>query len=331
MKDRIIVFGGLGFIGSDFVRLIDKAFDILICDNYSYSANHDAVKDCTETTLNCDISNREEVEDAIRIYRPKYIINFAAETHVDNSIHGNRNLFMDTNTLGVFNILESIKRIDKNIKFVQVSTDEVYGDLPLNSGEKFNVDYSYNPSSVYSVSKASADMLCKAYHRTFGLNVCVTHCGNNYGEWQYPEKMIPFWIGRLLSGQKIPIYGNGLNVRDWIYVRDHTRALFTVLESGVAGAEYLIGSNNERSNLQLAYLLLKIVKATEINPESWIEFVEDRKGHDKRYAINNESIRNLGWSSDTDFESKLKEVVAWYIEHGQWLKETINNVNKHIK
>lgn len=320
----ILVTGGCGFIGSNFVRRWLEMNDELLInvDKMTYAA---------DITLNPEFQNNESylwrkgsIEDMglmaelLMVHRPRAIVNFAAESHVDNSI-ANAFPFMKTNIMGTFNLLECVRQCDPNIKFIHVSTDEVFGSLGKDD-LPFDESTAYDPRSPYSASKASSDHLVRAYHHTHGLNTMITNCSNNYGPYQNPEKLIPVIIRKALAGERIPIYGDGTNVRDWIYVMDHVEALMDVLDMGEAGETYCVGGGNEYSNLRIAYEILDIL---EIGKDL-IEFVEDRKGHDFRYAINSEKIYiHLGWKPRTDFMDGLYKTVEWYKQNTSWVSKCL--------
>lgn len=320
----ILVTGGCGFIGSNFVRRWLEMNDELLInvDKMTYAA---------DLTLNPELKDnpsymfrKGSIEDMtlfaelLMVHRPRAIVNFAAESHVDNSI-ANAFPFMKTNIMGTFNLLECVRQCDPNIKFIHVSTDEVFGSLgPYD--QPFDESTAYDPRSPYSASKASSDHLVRAYHHTHGLNTIITNCSNNYGPYQNPEKLIPVIIRKALAGERIPIYGDGTNVRDWIYVQDHVEALMDVLDMGEAGETYCVGGGNEYSNLRIAYEILDIL---EIGKDL-IEFVEDRKGHDFRYAINSEKIYvHLGWKPRTSFMDGLYKTVEWYKQNTSWVSKCL--------
>ncbi len=325
---NIFVAGGAGFIGSNFIKYILKKYKgikVLNYDAITYSGNLDNLKDIKNDKrykfVRGNIADKKKFDKAFKYFKPDYIINFAAETHVDKSIHVGAKEFIDTNIVGVFNILEEIKTNSKIKKYVQVSTDEVYGSLSLGSKNKFKEDTAFAPNVPYAATKASGDMLCRAYFKTFKVPVVVTHCSNNYGPYQYPEKLIPFLILRMLEKKKIPLYGDGENVRDWIYVLDHCSALELCLFKGKPGETYNIGADNEKNNLEIANLILKYFN----RDKSWLEFVSDRPGHDRRYAIDSSKIeKELGWKSKYKFEKAFKETIDWYLNNKNW----INKVRK---
>ena len=334
---KIFVAGGAGFIGSNFIRyILDKYKEahILNFDALTYSGNLENLKDIENSDrykfIQGNVADSAVLNKTFDNFKPDYVINFAAETHVDRSIHIGAKEFIDTNIGGVFNILEAVKANPQIIKYVQVSTDEVYGSLDLNSEEKFLEKTTFAPNVPYAATKAGGDLLCRAYNHTFGVPVVVTHCSNNYGPYQYPEKLIPFLILRMLEGKKIPLYGDGENVRDWIYVLDHCSALELCLFKGKAGEVYNIGADNEIANIKIAELILKYFN----KDKSWIEYVEDRPGHDRRYAINSDKIeKELGWSPQYNFEQAFDETVKWYLENKEWVnnvREKTGVFNPHI-
>lgn len=325
---RILVGGGAGFIGSNFIRHILKAHSnatILNFDSITYSGNLDNLLDIVKNKryefIKGDVADGKKLSAAFKSFRPDYVINFAAETHVDKSIHVGAKEFIDTNITGVFNFLESVKVNLGVKKYLQVSTDEVYGSLSLESKNLFSEDTPFHPNVPYAATKAAGDLLCGAYFNTFKTPVVVTHCSNNYGPYQYPEKLIPFLILRMLDGKSLPIYGDGKNVRDWIYVLDHCTALELCLLKGKAGETYNIGADNEMNNLEIADLILKKFG----KDKSSIEFVGDRPGHDRRYAIDAGKIkRELGWRPKYNFARAFNETVDWYLNNPKW----IDNVRK---
>ena len=307
---RVLVTGGAGFIGSNFVikSLRDRPeLKITVLDSLTYAGNLEnlaPVKD-TITFIKGDIRDKATVEDVVA--GQDLIVHFAAESHNDNSLK-DPGLFVETNVVGAANLISAA--VKQEARFHHISTDEVYGELPLDSKEKFTEDTPYNPSSPYSASKASSDMLVRAWVRSFGLRATITNCSNNYGPNQHSEKLIPNTISHVLAGKKPPVYGNGKNVRDWIHVDDHTDGVWAAIERGVIGETYLLGANNERSNLEVVSQIL-----TELGKEpDWFEFVEDRPGHDLRYAIDSSKARaELGWIPvATDFTKNIEAIVKFY-------------------
>lgn len=335
-KSTILVCGGSGFIGSHFVRMMltkHPNIRIVNLDKLTYSGNQDNVRDVAKnkryTFVRGDIADRKKVAAVFKKYKPDYVINFAAETHVDRSIHMGPEEFIRTNIFGPFTLLEAIKENPVR-KYVQVSTDEVYGTLTLSSKKKFTETTAFAPNVPYASTKAGGDLLCNSYAQTWGLPVVVTHCSNNYGPYQYPEKLIPFFILRSLEGRKVPLYGDGKNVRDWIYVLDHCEALELCLFKGKAGEVYNIGADNERNNRAIAALILKRFG----RDASWIEFVKDRPGHDRRYAIDASKIeRELGWKPRHSFKEALPATIEWYINNQTWVERVrrkTGEFNPHI-
>lgn len=320
----ILVCGGAGFIGSNFIHyILGKYPDVKIAnlDKLTYSGNLDNLKDIAKDKRHFftkgDISNAKVIATIFKKYPPDYVVNFAAETHVDRSIHVGALEFIKTNVEGVFNLLEAIKK-QTVIKYVQVSTDEVYGTLSLDSKDKFTETTPFSPNVPYAATKAGGDLLCNAYFTTWKVPVVVTHCSNNYGPYQYPEKLIPFFTLRMLEEKKLPLYGDGKNVRDWIYVLDHCRALELCLLKGRAGSVYNIGADNELSNLQIALMIAKQFG----HDETSFEFIPDRPGHDRRYAIDPRKIKNeLGWKPEYSFERAFRETVDWYKNNQDWIRK----------
>lgn len=311
---NILVTGGAGFIGSHFIiHMLKKCKDCKIVnfDVLTYAANKDFLKKIENNPnylfVQGSICNDEIVSRIIEENNITHIVNFAAESHVDRSIK-NPIPFLETNVLGTEVLLR--KAVKYNIeKFIQVSTDEVYGSL--GDSEYFTEESPLKPNSPYSASKASADLIVRTYYKTYGLNVNITRCSNNYGPHQHPEKLIPLTILKALKNEKIPIYGSGKNVRDWIYVKDHCQAIDLVLQKGQSGEIYNIGTNNEWRNIDLVKLILKQLGKSE----KLIEFVDDRLGHDYRYAIDSSKMKNsLGWKYETSFTDKINETIEWYVQ-----------------
>jgi len=315
---KILVTGGLGFIGSNFIRYSLSKFpeiEIINIDKVGFGANPANLKDLKNVKnyqfVRGDITDQKIVTELIK--KVDAVVNFAAESHVDRSI-ADPSPFINSNILGTFTLLEAVRKFNRDAKYIQISTDEIYGDTLEGS---FNEEDRLKPSNPYSASKASADMLCIAYHRTYGLNINITRCTNNFGPCQFPEKLIPKTIIRALRNLPIPVYGTGKNVRDWIYVLDHCEALSLVLERGKLGEIYNISSGNEKTNLQVVREILKLLDRTE----DLITFVEDRPGHDLRYSLNSTKIRSeLGWKPKHTFSSALEETVKWYVENEWWWK-----------
>ena len=324
---KILVTGGAGFIGSNCIHyLLNKYEDIEIVnyDVLSYGSNlenlRDVEKDKRYKFIKGDIADREKLEEVIKSEEIAYIINFAAETHVDRSISSPLS-FINTNVVGVATLLEMARKYDID-RLVHISTDEVYGDIVEGS---FREGDRLNPSSPYSASKASADLIVKSYVRTYGIDAVITRCSNNYGPYQFPEKLIPKTIIRALKGLKIPIYGTGKQVRDWIFVEDHCRGIDLVLQKGKKGEVYNIASNEEKENIEVVRRILTYLGKNE----DMIGYVEDRPGHDVRYSLNTEKIRNLGWKPVYNFNEGLKYVVEWYVKNEWWWKPLINDKVLH--
>lgn len=334
-----MVAGGAGFIGSNFVRYMLKShpdYDIINYDKLTYAGNLDNLKDVANNPKyhfeQGDITDLDRLNEVIKKHDVTHLINFAAETHVDKSIHGGIKDFVLTNALGVQMLLDAV-RFNKLERMVNVSTDEVYGALGLDEDRKFTEDTPINPNMPYAAAKAGGDLMCHAYWVTHKVPVIVTHCSNNYGPYQFPEKLIPFFIFKAMSGEKVPVYGDGLNVRDWIHALDHASALDLLLHQGNVGEVYNIGVDNERNNLEITKMVLKILGLSE----DLITFVEDRPGHDRRYAIDAEKIMSLGWKPKYTremFETGLKETVQWYLDNEAWVEKIrtrMNEINQHIK
>jgi dTDP-glucose 4,6-dehydratase len=312
MTKTILITGGAGFIGSHFVKLVlaETDWQVVNLDALTYAGNlanlREIENDPRYKFVKGSVTDKKLVGELMQ--QADFVAHLAAESHVDNSVK-NPGIFVETNVLGTQTLLDAAREHGVE-KFLQVSTDEVYGSLPLDSGAPFTEESPIQPNSPYSASKAGADLLCRAAHATHGLPIVISRCSNNYGTHQLPEKLIPLTIMRALADEKIPIYGDGKNVRDWIHVTDHCRALLTILQKGQVGEIYNAGGNNEVANLDLVRLLLKILG----KPESLIEFVADRPGHDRRYAIDSSKIqKELGWSpKHTNFAIELAQVVEWY-------------------
>ena len=335
---RLLVSGGAGFIGSNFIRYMLATYpdvEIVNFDKLTYAGNLDNLADVINNPcyhfVQGDICNLDELNAVIKKYQIDHIINFAAETHVDRSIHGGCKDFVLTNTLGVQMLLDAA-RGNSVKKMVNVSTDEVYGALRLDDSLKFTESTPVAPNMPYAAAKAGGDLMCNAYFVTHKVPVVVTHCSNNYGPYQFPEKLIPFFIFRLLNNQKVPMYGDGLYVRDWIHVTDHASALDLLLRQGEPGGVYNIGVDNERSNMEITKMILRIMG----KGEDMIEHVEDRPGHDRRYAIDASKILALGWKpvyTREKFEQGIQETVQWYLENTVWvdaLRKRQVELNTHI-
>ncbi|MEM9253560.1 MAG: dTDP-glucose 4,6-dehydratase [Planctomycetota bacterium] len=320
---HILLTGGSGFIGSNFVRLVlrDRPdYQVTNLDCLTYSGNPENLTDVdADDRYQFVHGNILDLELCQRlIEQADAVVHMAAESHVDRSIQDARP-FVESNVLGTQTLLDAMRRVDPdNTKtFVHVSTDEVFGDLPLDQPElMFRETTPYAPSSPYSASKAGSDMVARAYHHTFGMKVMTTNCSNNHGPYQFPEKVIPLFVTNLIEGKKVPLYGDGRNVRDWLQVEDHCEAVLTVLEKGTAGETYCIGGNNERSNLELTHSILELMG----KGHDMIEPVTDRLGHDRRYAIDATKIKaELGWEpTRSAWPQALESTVRWYVDHPQW-------------
>jgi dTDP-glucose 4,6-dehydratase len=322
----IIITGGLGFIGSNLVNILSKKnFFIINIDKITYASNLNNISNNLKNYkfYKQDINNQNFIKKILEKYNPSLIFNLAAETHVDRSIDSPRQ-FINSNIYGVFNLLETIKKYKKKIKLIHVSTDEVYGDIKKN--EKSKEFDSYNPSSPYAASKASGDLLIKSYVRTYKIPAIITNCCNNYGPNQYPEKLIPTIIYKIINKKPVPIYGNGKNIREWIHVEDHCNALIKVSEKGVLGESYNIGSGIELNNIDITKKIISSFKEIDFNLANKAKFifVKDRPGHDLRYSLNSSKIKiNLKWSCKYNFDEGIKKTVVWYIN--KFSKNFFNN------
>ena len=324
MKIKVIVTGGLGFIGSNLIELlIKKKFFVINIDCNTYSSNYYNTKDYKKNYkfIKCNINNKKKIFNILSKYKPAAIFNLAAETHVDRSID-NPKAFIDSNILGVFNLLEAFRKFhkkNKNSKLIHISTDEVYGDILKG---RSNENYSYKPSSPYSASKASSDHLVYSYFRTYKLPVIITNCSNNYGPKQHPEKLVPKLIYNILNNKPLPIYGKGKNSREWIYVKDHCEALIKVYQKGKVGEFYNIGSNKNLNNLEVCRNLINVSKnLIKLGKKVKISFVKDRPGHDIRYALNSNKIKkDLGWFPKTSFKEGIKLTFNWYYNNRSYYK-----------
>lgn len=311
---KILVTGGLGFIGSNFVHhMLQKRVEVINLDALKYGSNLENLKGVNNgyTLVKGDITDEKLLSNLVEDV--EVVINFAAESHVDRSISA-PNEFFNSNTKGVFTILESIRRYNPDAKFIQVSTDEVYGDVLEGS---FKESDKLNPSSPYSASKAAGDMLVFGYTRTYGLSALVTRCTNNYGPFQFPEKLIPKTIIRAKKELTIPLYGAGENVRDWIYVSDHCKAIEMLMNKGKKGEVYNISSGEEKTNIEVINTILNILDKNE----DLIEFVEDRPGHDLRYSLDSSKMQRLGWKPNFNFEEGIEKTVEWYLENEWWWEQ----------
>ena len=331
-----IVTGGAGFIGSHFVRQVlqyEQDVKVINLDKLTYAGNLDSLADVAQnpqyTFVQGDIGDRELIASLLAEHKPTVIVNFAAESHVDRSIDGPE-AFIETNIMGTFRLLDEVRKWWKELpveeqqsfRFLHVSTDEVYGTL--GSEGLFTEETPYAPNSPYSASKASSDHLVRAYHHTYGLPTLTTNCSNNYGPYQFPEKLIPLIIQNALAGKNLPIYGDGMQVRDWLFVEDHCRAIRKVIEQGILGETYNIGGHNEISNLKVVQTLCALLDEYQPREDqkSYVEqitFVTDRPGHDRRYAIDASKIgKELGWYPEETFESGIRKTVKWYLDNQTW-------------
>jgi len=324
-KIKVILTGGLGFIGSNLIELlIKKNFYVINIDKISYSSNFYNVKDFTKNKnyrfIKCDINNKSKIYKILKKEKPSALFNLAAESHVDRSIDSPYS-FIKNNIVGVYNLLEAVKDYyndNKRFKLIHISTDEVYGDI-IKGRTKEN--YPYRPSSPYAASKASSDHLVYSYYHTYKLPIIITNCSNNYGPKQHPEKLIPKVIYNIINNIDIPIYGDGKNSREWIYVKDHCYALLDVLKKGKIGEFYNIGSNENINNIDICKKLFMVFKKFNLKSTSKIKFINDRPGHDRRYALNsNKIIKGLKWKRKIKIEEGLNQTVKWYLENKLYFK-----------
>lgn len=324
---KLLVTGGAGFIGSNFIFYMKKKhpdYNLLCVDKLTYAGNLATLAPVMEDPkfkfIRADIAGREAIYGIFEAERPDIVVNFAAESHVDRSIEDPA-IFLKTNVMGTQVLLDACRKYGIS-RYHQVSTDEVYGDLPLDRPDLFFTEQTpLHTSSPYSASKAAADLLCNAYHRTYGLPITISRCSNNYGPYQFPEKLIPLMIANALANKPLPVYGQGLNVRDWLYVEDHCVAIDRILERGQAGQTYNIGGHNEMRNIDIVKLICRALG----KPESLITYVTDRKGHDMRYAIDPTFIHEqLGWLPATKFSDGIQRTIEWYLNNRSWWEEIVN-------
>jgi len=336
---NILITGGAGFIGSAVVRLaISRGHSIVNLDALTYAATLESLASISNhpnySFVRMDIRDRENLDAVFSKHKPEVVMHLAAESHVDRSIDGPAS-FIETNIKGTFNILEASRKhwqeqgYPDKFRFHHVSTDEVFGSLPDEPETRFTEKTPYSPRSPYSASKASSDHLVRAWHKTYGLPVILTNCSNNFGPYQFPEKLIPVVILNALLEKPIPIYGNGKNIRDWLFVDDHANALLLALEKGKSGRTYNIGSENEQTNLEVVKIICNILDRLSPRKKGQyadlITFVKDRPGHDARYAIDPSRIRNeLGWQTNVTFENNLEKTVKWYLENQNWWQPLLN-------
>ena len=323
----ILVTGGAGFIGANFIFYMRKMHpdDRIVClDKLTYAGNLSTLANVLDDPqfrfVKADICDRDSVFGLFEEETPDIVVNFAAESHVDRSIE-DPGVFLRTNILGTQTLMDACREYG-NIRYHQVSTDEVYGDLPLDRPDLFFTEQTpIHTSSPYSASKASADLLTLAYHRTYGLPITISRCSNNYGPYQFPEKLIPLMIANCLNDKPLPVYGKGLNIRDWLYVEDHCRAIDLIIHKGRIGEVYNVGGHNEMKNIDIVKLICKELG----KPESLISYVADRKGHDMRYAIDPAKIHlELGWLPETAFETGIRKTIAWYLDNRSWWEEIVS-------
>ena len=332
---KIVVTGGAGFIGSAVCRMLvrDLGIDVVNIDCLTYASNLNSLESIADSKLysfyQVNVCDRQAISDILRLERPDAIMHLAAESHVDRSITGPA-AFIETNITGTYSMLEAARaywaelpmRQKEAFRFLHISTDEVFGSL--SDDGLFSETTAYDPSSPYSASKAASDHLVMAWHRTYGLPVVLSNCSNNYGPYHFPEKLIPLMISNALLGRELPVYGMGINVRDWLYVEDHARALYAVVTKGIPGERYVVGGRNEKSNLEVVHQICELLDAAAPRDDgashtAAINFVEDRPGHDYRYAINPEKIeRELGWKAEETFATGLAKTVDWYLRNEMW-------------
>lgn len=329
---KIIVTGGAGFIGGNFIHFMIKKYSqykIICLDNLTYAGNLETLKDVMENEnfkfIKADITDRATIYKIFEEIKPNIVVNFAAESHVDRSIE-NPEIFLNTNIIGTNILLDACKKYGID-RYHQVSTDEVYGDLPIDRSDMFFTEKTkINPSSPYSASKASADLLVMSYYRTFNIPVTISRCSNNYGPYHFPEKLIPLMIINALNDKELPVYGNGKNIRDWLYVEDHCSAIDMIIHNGTVGEVYNIGGHNEKTNLDVVKTIVKELGKSD----DLITYVKDRPGHDLRYAIDPTKInKELGWIPETKFEEGIKKTIKWYIDNKDWWTGIINGEYKN--
>ena len=324
---KMIITGGAGFIGSNFIfymRRQHPEYDLICIDKLTYAGNlatlAPILHDPKFKFVKMDIADRKAVYQLFEAEKPDVVVNFAAESHVDRSIE-NPAVFLETNVMGTQVLLDACRKYGIK-RYHQVSTDEVYGDLPLDRPDLFFTEQTpLHTSSPYSASKASADLLCNAYHRTYGLPITISRCSNNYGPYQFPEKLIPLMIANCEAEKPLPVYGEGLNVRDWLYVDDHCSAIDLILQGGKEGQVYNVGGHNEKRNIDI----VKLIVAATGKSEDLITYVADRKGHDQRYAIDPTFIHNeLGWLPETKFENGIEQTIRWYMDNKPWWQNILS-------
>ncbi len=324
---KILVTGGCGFMGSDLVRKsVKKNYGVVVVDKFTYAGDERRIAEVKDKVklYKTDIANYDDAKEIISAEKPDIVVHYAAETHVDRSILS-PNEFIYTNVVGTFNLLQACKEFLKDFLFVHISTDEVYGELPKDKSLKFKETDPLRPKSPYSASKASADHLVNAFFKTYNFPAIIVRASNNYGPWQYPEKLIPLAIARVLTGRKVPLYGDGRQVRTWLFVEDFTDAIFKVIKNGKVGEVYNIGSSEEKENIEVVKKILRLLGRNE----DLIEFTPDRPGHDLRYALDTEkAYKELGWEAKTPFENGLRKTVEWYLENKEWLFEKLEEAEE---
>ncbi|SDQ15171.1 dTDP-glucose 4,6-dehydratase [Virgibacillus salinus] len=330
LKKKILVTGGAGFIGGNFVHyMLEKhpQYDIYNLDQLTYAGDltkhYDIEAKSNYHFIKADISDRKTIMSLFKKEQFDYVVHFAAESHVDRSIT-DPEIFIRTNVLGTQVLLDAAKSIYTS-KFVHVSTDEVYGELDFEPTTYFTEDTPLQPNSPYSATKASSDFLVRSYHETFGMPVNITRCSNNYGPYHFPEKLIPLTISRVFNDEKVPVYGDGRNIRDWLHVQDHCSAIDLVLHEGESGEVYNIGGHNERTNLDVVKTIINTLEKND----DLIEFVPDRLGHDKRYAIDPTKLEELGWKPKYNFETGIAQTIQWYLGNKQWWEQIISGEYKN--
>jgi dTDP-glucose 4,6-dehydratase len=329
--EKVIITGGLGFIGSNLINILKNKYFIINIDKITYASNFKNIDPYIKNYkfYKQDINNKIFIKNILKKYKPSIIFNLAAETHVDRSIDGPEQ-FIKSNIFGVFSLLESIRNYKKKIKLIHISTDEVYGDIKKNYKSK--EDDAYKPSSPYSASKASGDLLIKSYIRTYKIPAIITNCCNNFGPNQYPEKLIPTIIYNIINKKPIPIYGEGKNIREWIYVKDHCDALIKIAEKGILGENYNIGSGIVLNNIQITKKIISTFQKINYNKniKNKIIFVQDRPGHDLRYCLDSAKIKNkLKWKCKSNFDQRINETIFWYIR--QFKNNYFRNKNLNIR
>jgi len=324
-RKKVLVTGGAGFIGGNFVQyMVNKypEYDIYNLDALTYAGDltkHQGIEDKENYHfVRADIADRAAIIPLFQEQKFDYVIHFAAESHVDRSIE-DPEVFIRTNVLGTQVLLDAVRKFGV-VKFVHVSTDEVYGELDFDPTTFFTEETPLQPNSPYSASKASSDLLVRAYHETYGLPMNITRCSNNYGPYHFPEKLIPLTISRVLNDEKVPVYGDGGNVRDWLHVLDHCAAIDLVMHEGVNGEVYNVGGHNERTNLEVVKTIIRTLGKTD----DLIEFVKDRLGHDKRYAIDPSKLEKLGWKPTYTFETGIAQTIQWYVDNKEWWEQIIS-------